>query len=205
MNSLTLNALILNGGKGSGNFGHGGRPGMVGSSGNGKGGSSKSSDKDNTGSKKSSGAGSKSKVAKDLDDAYKTLCPGGAGSHPSNILDGTEVKKEFDHIKEIDDEISKTEDLVDRAEKGDKAALKELRSKEDYRNLTTAYDEELEEMQNSWQETYESEIGDQEEEPHEIASAFAKIDESLESLRDRAAKAEERAWEVAGDILGGDD
>lgn len=46
MNSLTLNALILNGGKGSGNFGHGGRPGMVGGSGKGKGGSSDSGDLD---------------------------------------------------------------------------------------------------------------------------------------------------------------
>ena len=40
MNSLALNALLqMNGGKGSGNFGHAGRPGQIGGSGSGKGGS----------------------------------------------------------------------------------------------------------------------------------------------------------------------
>lgn len=57
MNSLALNALRMNGGKGSGNFGHKGRPGIRGGSGDGKGGTASVNPKG--GSTKASGGSSK--------------------------------------------------------------------------------------------------------------------------------------------------
>lgn len=76
MNSLVLNALQLNGGKGSGNFGHGGRPGMVGGSGNGKGGTSKdsgskASPKKSAGSSSKGGNYSRSQAKKEVLDVIK--------------------------------------------------------------------------------------------------------------------------------------
>lgn len=205
MNSVALNALLqMNGGKGSGNFGHAGRPGQIGGSGNGKGSSSKGSGSKGTSkggsskSGKSSGSESKSQITKDLDDAYKVLCPGGAGSHPDNLLDGTGVKEDFDTIKRAEGNIADAEDLVKRAKRGDIDAIKELRSTEYYQEIYTTHEEELKELRKTYQETRKEATGYYGgNEDKEVAKAFRDIDIALEDLIDRAEDAQTAARRIA--------
>lgn len=60
-NILNSLSLAINGGKGSGNFGHAGRPGMIGGSGDGVGGSSKESKSAKSSDKSAKGSGKSSK------------------------------------------------------------------------------------------------------------------------------------------------
>lgn len=182
-NSLNL---AINGGKGSGNFGHSGRPGVVGGSGNGKDHSGKADEGKGGKGGSESGDAKGSGNAKTLDEAYKAICPGGKGSHPDNILDGTEVKEDIDALKSAEDQLRLAEADWKKAKAGDKKAQDALHEPGGGANIGSELSEALGNIADYWSSDVYEDIG--EFGSSKAEKAASDISRIAESLIDRAEK-----------------